>query len=222
MPRGQKLTQQSQQGRDNEDIQEEILQEIRYLKGKFTQLSTTVSAIQASVRELELKQDRTNHEENLTNVETTVKATQEACTRLENLIEAQDDTRHHAATEVNLNTEVDKIKEAIKQTWNQRLIKRRFAFWNFIKNKNKAEVYTSWINSNPIVVPRKFQMKQILNENEAHRKIRERLALESFNGEVELLTLRALPNEDKLKKIDQEMKEEIKGKGTRDTQRELI
>ena len=126
------------------------------MKGKFTQLSTTFSAIQASVRELELKQDRTNHEENLTNVETTVKATQEACTRLENLIKAQDETWHYAATEVNLNTEVGKIKEAIKQTWNQKLIKRRFAVWNFIKNKNKAEVYTRWINSNPIVVSRKF------------------------------------------------------------------
>ena len=88
----------------------------------------------------------------------------------------------------------------MKQDWNLKLIQRRFAFWNFIKNKNKAEVYRTWIQSNPVIIPRKFQMKQINNENHNHRKIRERLVMENYHAEIELLTLRAVSNEEKLKK----------------------
>ena len=64
-------------------------------------------------------------------------------------------------------------------------------------------------------------MKQINNENHNHRKIRERLVMENYHAEIELLTLRAVSNEEKLKKIDVDMKNDIKIKANINTQCEL-
>ena len=110
----------------------------------------------------------------------------------------------------------------MKHLWNQKIFNRRIAFWNFIKNKNKAEVYKCWIKSNPLVIPRKFQIKPIINEEESHRKIRERLTMEKFNAEIEMLTLRAISNEQRVNSIDAEMAKEIKNKAENNSETELI
>uniref|UniRef100_A0A0L8GWS3 Uncharacterized protein n=1 Tax=Octopus bimaculoides TaxID=37653 RepID=A0A0L8GWS3_OCTBM len=74
-----------------------------------------------------------------------------------------------------------------------------------LKNHNKAEIYDKWLNSSPIILPRKFQIKHITDEPEGQRYLREKLASEKMKTEVELLKLRAQNHEQKYTKIDDEM-----------------
>ena len=81
-----------------------------------------------------------------------------------------------------------------------------------LKNNGKAEIYEKWINSTPIILPRKIQIKQIPNEPEQQRTLREKMALDSLKMEIELLRLRANSHEQKFKSTDVNMEEEISKK----------
>ena len=88
------------------------------------------------------------------------------------------------------------------QFWNQQLKFRRIAFWNMLKNTEKAKLYDRWIISEPRVIPRKLQIPAIKGEPENQRRRREILALEHFKAERDLLEMRGKYNEDKFKSID--------------------
>uniref|UniRef100_A0A0L8FN67 Uncharacterized protein n=1 Tax=Octopus bimaculoides TaxID=37653 RepID=A0A0L8FN67_OCTBM len=102
------------------------------------------------------------------------------------------------------------IKNRIVHIRNEKLKVRKFSFWNMIKNNHKAEIYERWLNSTPIILPHKFQIKRIPNEQDQRRQLRENLTLEKMKTEIELLKLRALSNEEKLKNIDEEIYNELK------------
>ena len=89
---------------------------------------------------------------------------------------------------------------------------RKFAFWNMLKNGNKADIYEKWSTSTPIILPRKLQVKLIPDEPEQQRRLREKMALDKFRMEIELLRLRAESNEQKFKSIDEQMEVEISKK----------
>ena len=107
-------------------------------------------------------------------------------------------------------------KSRLSQIWNRNFTMRKFAFWNMLKNSNKADIYEKWITSTPIILPRKLQVKCIPDEPEQQRRLREKMSLDKFRMEIELLRLRAETNEQKYKSIDEQMQEEIskKAEGT--------
>ena len=104
------------------------------------------------------------------------------------------------------------MKDKHIQFWNQQLKFRRIAYWNMIKNSEKADIYDKWLTSGPKVIPRKFQFNEISGEPENQRVRRERLALEKFKAEIDLLHMRAKYNDDKYKSIDQKMRSFFTGK----------
>ena len=65
-----------------------------------------------------------------------------------------------------LENEAAKVKQSIIQLWNRNLANRKRHFWQKLRNENLAATYEQWRNSTPIVLPRKFQIKQISNEPE--------------------------------------------------------
>ena len=81
-----------------------------------------------------------------------------------------------------------------------------------LKNSNKTEIYEKWITSTPIILPRKLQVKSISDEPERQRRLREKMALDKFHTEIELLKLRAESNEEKYKSVDEQMAIEISKK----------
>jgi hypothetical protein len=88
------------------------------------------------------------------------------------------------------------------QFWNQQLKFRRIAYWNMVKNSQKAKIYDKWLLSGPRVMPRKLQITEIRGEPENQRVRREKLVLENFKTERDLLQMRGKQNEDKYKSID--------------------
>ncbi|KAK3093437.1 hypothetical protein FSP39_015732 [Pinctada imbricata] len=91
------------------------------------------------------------------------------------------------------------------QQWNLHSKNRRIAFWNMVKNAEKANVYQSWLQSDNPTIPRKFQMPEIAGELENQRMRREKLAREKFLAEIDLLAMRGKYNEEKYKAIDDEV-----------------
>ena len=104
-----------------------------------------------------------------------------------------------------LENEAAKVKQSIIQLWNRNLANRKRHFWQKLRNENLAATYEQWRNSTPIVLPRKFQIKQISNEPEDQRRKRERQVLDNFRTERELLELRSQSHMQHVETIDEEM-----------------
>ena len=135
-------------------------------------------------------------------------------------------TSTNSTTETNVNTEPvnvapenspDEItalseKQRHIQFWNQNLKFRRIAFWNMMKNAEKAKLYNTWLSSGPTILPRKFQIPSIKGEPENQRVRRERLALEQFKTEIDLLQMRSKYNEDKYHSLDEKVLSFLKTK----------
>ena len=77
-------------------------------------------------------------------------------------------------------------------------------------------MYERWIKSTPIILPRKLQIKEILEEPEQQTRVRQRNTMDTMNMEIELMKLRAENNEQKVKNIDEEMITEFKSKASGD------
>ena len=74
-----------------------------------------------------------------------------------------------------------------------------------MRNENIAKVYENWRNTTPIVIPRKLQIKEIIEEPDNQRRLRERRVLDMYRSEKELLELRAGQHEELIKRTDQEI-----------------
>ncbi|CAC5415570.1 unnamed protein product [Mytilus coruscus] len=78
-----------------------------------------------------------------------------------------------------------------------------------LKNNSKAEIYEWWLNSTPMIVSRKLQIKAIPEEPDTQRRLCEKMSLDKMNTEVELFQLRAGSNEKSYQDIDDLMFEEF-------------
>ena len=114
------------------------------------------------------------------------------------------------------------MKHLLIQKWNQAIRNRRIQYWNYLKNHNKAEIYLSWLQTSPITLPRKLQFKEIPDEPEPQRRRREKLAMDNFQAEIDLLQMRARANEEKFETTDFEMEQLIKEKSNGNVQKNLI
>ena len=125
------------------------------------------------------------------------------------------------STQIFLEQESRKIKQAIIEKWNQNLTKRRTEIWQQIRNDNTSKVYETWKEGAPMIIPRKFQMKAIEGEPLTQTQRREKQVMYNFQTEIELLELRARSYEEKVHTIDQQMEELIYQK-TSGQRRELV
>ena len=117
----------------------------------------------------------------------------------------------HNKQEKEKNT-ADKVKESkqkIATAWNNTLHYRKLHFWQHIRNRNTAEIYKSFVNSETIIFPRKFQMKAIVGEPEIQTKIRAEQVQANMRTEIDLMMLRSSNHLEKAIKADEDMKSKI-------------
>ena len=88
--------------------------------------------------------------------------------------------------------------------------RRKDAYWNHVKNKGHSDTYSRWLNSEKIVMPQYLQRKQFINEHPEQRKLRETAVLNDLKTEIDLKSLRASQQEEKVKRLDSEMETLIK------------
>ena len=138
---------------------------------------------------------------------------------LEKIVELVDVTKEQKellieSSQSTMETEAEKLKQNILQTWNHHLFKRRDEYWKSLRNKRKAEQYKSWKEQHPIILPQKYQMRAIRDEPELQRKRRERQVVDNFQSDIEIIQLIAESHEARYKAIDDEMETFINGKFT--------
>ena len=91
-----------------------------------------------------------------------------------------------------------------------------------MRNENIAKVYENWRNTTPIVIPRKLQIKEIMEEPDNQRRLRERRVLDMYRSEKELLEPRAGQHDELLKRAAQEIVDLISKKATGQRKKILI
>lgn len=104
-----------------------------------------------------------------------------------------------------LNREILKQRNNILTTWKGHLNKRKQLYWQSINCENTAIIYETWLNKETKIIPRKFLMKFIRNEDAAERIIRRNSIFTQFQSEIDLLRIRADRHSAKYKQVDQEM-----------------
>ncbi|MCG7874811.1 MAG: hypothetical protein N0C90_00595 [Candidatus Thiodiazotropha endolucinida] len=105
------------------------------------------------------------------------------------------------------------IKSSIATLWEKKLKARKNAYWGYVRNSGNLGFHEKWISANPgLVLPRKIQKFEIINENEAQRALRERAILHEFRTEIEMEKLKTEACIERYRKIDQEMTELISSK----------
>ena len=113
------------------------------------------------------------------------------------------------STQIILEQESHKIKQAIIDNWNTNLTKRRTEFWQMLRQKHTSKTYEAWKNSAPMNVPRKFQMKAIEGEPLTQTQRREKQVLYNVQTDIEFLEVRIRSHEEKCHTIDEAMEELI-------------
>ena len=85
----------------------------------------------------------------------------------------------------------------------------------------KSSIYI-YIYTTPILIPRKLQIKEKIEERDNQRRLRERRVLDMYRSEKELLELRAGQHEELLRRTDQEIVDLISKKATGQRKKILI
>ena len=104
------------------------------------------------------------------------------------------------------------VKNRISDLWNKKLNARRDAFWGKVRNGGHLKFYEKWISSTPIIVPKKIQKAEFINEREDQRMLRERAVLQDFKMEIEMLKLREDSCIERIRRLDTEVEEIVFGK----------
>ena len=126
------------------------------------------------------------------------------------------------SAQILIEQEAEKVKAAILVTWNNKLISRSKHFWQKVRNENIAKVYKIWQNTTPTIIPRKLQIKEIIEEPDNQRRLRERRVLDMYRSEKEHLELRGGQHEELLKRTDQEIVDLVSKKATGQRKKILI
>ncbi|KAL4236097.1 hypothetical protein ACF0H5_004483 [Mactra antiquata] len=138
------------------------------------------------IREILEESQKDTSEENQVNFTNTLT---NATNAIENL-----HTLSNSATTATATTEIppserqdnaEKIKSAITQKWSKNLEFRKHHYWQYIRNKLHAETYEEWLNSIPIVIPRKLQGLRIANESTTQTSLREKQITSNYKFEIE-------------------------------------
>lgn len=117
--------------------------------------------------------------------------------------------------------EARRIKQSLVNLWYKKLRDRIQAFWLKLKNENLSKTYEEWRNSTPIILPREVQMYHRKSEPEDQRRLRECKVLDKFKMKKDRLELTAQDQEEKYKRIDEEIISIFSDK-TKNRKRELL
>lgn len=100
----------------------------------------------------------------------------------------------------------EKIKLDIYLPWNEHLKLRKKAYWNYIKNAKKANLYTDWANNYPEFLPLKYRPKYISNEPLECKKSRIDTAKYAYKNDIAAMKNYSEVHQLRFRKIDDDMR----------------
>ena len=109
------------------------------------------------------------------------------------------------------NLPVDEMN-LVKETYKKRLMERKFNYWKYHRTKSIYEIYSNELNKENPKMPRKLRPIKIINEPKQELDVRERLAVEKFKHETELLLLRSKRFKKHFETVDKSMEQLITAK----------
>jgi hypothetical protein len=107
--------------------------------------------------------------------------------------------------ESSINTASYRIKQSMKYVWNRSLNERKQAYWNYLKFKNTAAIYSEWIKKDNPIIPRKYRPKIIPGEVDEDKDIRRETSLQLFEADIKILKNKSRRYENAFKQTDDEM-----------------
>ena len=103
-------------------------------------------------------------------------------------------------------------RKRIIDTWKRHLNKRKQLYWHSLNSDNTAVIYETWLNNEKQIVPKKFQMKEIPNEDPNEKDIRKETVINEFQAEIQLLKIRAERHKSNYTKVEEEMAKFLQNK----------
>jgi hypothetical protein len=150
--------------------------------------------------------------------------TKNAVVNIKEVMEGIDETARNIpnqfyAEDTNMKENVDyfeseamRIKANMNAIWEKKLNQRKYAFWGNVRNGGTLIFYERWLESTPIIIPRKFQKSEFNNEKDEQRMLRERAVIHDFKLEIEMMRLREASCIETYRRIDKEMEDIIMSK----------
>ena len=103
-----------------------------------------------------------------------------------------------------LNDEVLKQRQGIIKICKSQINKRKQLYWHSLNCENTAAIYATWIQKDKKVIPKKFLLKFIRNEDPQEKRIRQQAVINEFQNEINLLNVRAVRHHTNCKRTDDE------------------
>ena len=102
------------------------------------------------------------------------------------------------------------LKISHQKEWQDTLNKRKFAFYKYLQNAEKAKLYRHYLESDPLYIPPKFKITPVPNETEQFRKLRENKSKANIQHEIEVMEAYSQIHYETYNKADTKMKENFK------------
>ena len=103
-------------------------------------------------------------------------------------------------------------RKRIIDTWKRHLNKRKQLYWHSLNSDNTAVIYETWLDNEKQIVPKKFLMKEIPNEDPNEKDIRKETVINEFQAEIQLLKIRAERHKSNYTKVEEEMAKFLQNK----------
>ena len=101
--------------------------------------------------------------------------------------------------------------------WSFKLLKRKDAYWNMVKNQEHQDKYQDCVKWENNIVPRSLQIKEFNYDNyeqACQKAVRGKAAFNDFKAEIEFRDLRAKQHEQRCKQLGEEMESCLKTKSS--------
>ena len=121
-----------------------------------------------------------------------------------------------------LNEECQKIKRKFSQTWKHSLNQRKQAFYNFVRNRGKAELYETWTTEFPDFLPLHLRPKLRSDEREDVTNMKIEEAKLAYNNYITFMKNTAQQDKSKYMSLDEKMHSLIESKCTTDESLNVI
>ena len=102
----------------------------------------------------------------------------------------------------------------INEIMERKIKERKTVYWKYYRAKSMHEIYQKELNSGNPKMPRKFRPAEIKNEPLEELEIREKISIEKFKLDTELLHKRSIRFEKEFHRIDEEVIEHLKKEST--------
>lgn len=129
---------------------------MQFMKENLQRITEGLDTITVELQEIKCQVQVSNKDKHLEKLQKDTEIVRDSIQRLEPqtdvTLQTLNDCWNDTDTEIkSVHQQADPIEYQVKekniQFWNQRLMFRRIAFWNMVKNTEKSKIYQSWLTS---------------------------------------------------------------------------